>query len=202
MNLRKVFVGLCLALIQYGFSQADSTVNMLFIGNSLTFSNNLPQLVQAKAKKGGKIIKTKMIAYPNYGLEDHWNDGKIQQLIKTNKYDFVIIQQGPSSQTYGRTSLIMYGAKLKKICRQNNSQLVYFMVWPSRQYYHTFDGVIENYTEAAEKNDALLCAVGQNWKAHFDATNDFSYYEADGFHPSLKGSKVAAEIIAKILTSD
>ncbi len=73
------------------------------------------------------------------------------------------------------------------------------MVWPSRMYYHTFDGVIKNYTAAAEANNAVLCPAGQVWKTHFDQTNDFSYYGADGFHPSLKGSQVAAKVIFESL---
>lgn len=199
---RKIVFWFLIILLQNGFAQSDSKTSLLFIGNSLTYTNDLPKIVKQEAKRQGKMIKIKMIAYPNYGLEDHWNLGKVQKLIKKNRYDFVIIQQGPSSQAYGRKSLIEYGAQLKTICNQNNSQLVYFMVWPSKNYLQTFEGVIKNYTDAAEKNKALLCPVGKVWKAYFESTNDFSYYGIDGFHPSRKGSKVAAEIIVKILFSD
>ncbi|MDJ0647012.1 MAG: SGNH/GDSL hydrolase family protein [Flavobacteriaceae bacterium] len=176
--------------------------HIVFIGNSLTYTNDLPKLVRQEAKKKGIKVKSKLIAYPNYGLEDHWNDGKVQKLIKNNTYDFVIIQQGPSSQAYGRSSLLEYGKKLKELCDKYDSKLVYFMVWPSRQYDRTFEGVIKNYTDAAQKNDAILCPVGKVWKDYFDETNDFSYYSEDSFHPSLKGSKVAAEVIVKTLFSN
>lgn len=202
MNLKKIVFGLLIILLHQGFSQSDSKTNILFIGNSLTYTNDLPALVKEEAKKNGKMVKTKMIAYPNYGLEDHWNDGKVQKLIKKNKYNFVIIQQGPSSQKYGRTSLLEFGKALQNICDPSNTKLVYFMVWPSRQYYQTFDGVIKNHTDAAEKNKALLCPVGKIWKTYIDKTNDFSYYSIDGFHPSLKGSKVAAKVIVKTLFAD
>ena len=73
------------------------------------------------------------------------------------------------------------------------------MVWPSREYYHTFDGVIENHREAAKINNALLFPVGEVWKKHFEGTNNFDYYGPDQFHPSEKGSQAAAEIIAQEL---
>jgi lysophospholipase L1-like esterase len=73
------------------------------------------------------------------------------------------------------------------------------MVWPSLTYYSTFDGVIFSYTEAANMNNDILCPVGEVWKSHFDVTNDFSYYGTDGFHPSLEGSNVAAQIIYESL---
>lgn len=74
------------------------------------------------------------------------------------------------------------------------------MVWPSLANYHTFDGVISNYTDAAFSSNAILIPVGRNWKYYFDQTNDFSYYGSDGFHPSLVGSEnVATEIIQALV---
>jgi lysophospholipase L1-like esterase len=73
------------------------------------------------------------------------------------------------------------------------------MVWPSIAYYHTFDGVIANYTAGALANNAILIPVGTLWKKYIEATGDYSYYSSDGFHPSLAGSKFAAEIIVETL---
>lgn len=173
--------------------------SILFIGNSLTYSNDLPELVKKKALDKEIKLTTKTIAYPNYALEDHWNDGDVQRLIASDKYDYVIIQQGPSSQAYGKTSLVEYGAKFKNLCATNNTKLCFFMVWPSQQYYHTFNGVIANYSNAALENNAILIPVGKIWKAHFDKTNNFDYYSSDNFHPSAKGSNSAAQIIVNTL---
>ncbi len=177
------------------------SLNVLFIGNSLTYINNLPELVSKIALGKNVTLKTTTVANPNYALIDHWNDGKIQKLISGNTYDFVIVQQGPSSQPEGRKMLLNDGAKIKELCEINNAKLVYFMVWPSKQYYYTFDDVIKNHIEAATKNDALLAPVGAVWKVHFDKTKDYSFYGNDGFHPSLKGSKKAAEVIAATILS-
>ncbi|WP_339915890.1 SGNH/GDSL hydrolase family protein [Yeosuana marina] len=135
--------------------------NILFIGNSLTYTNNLPELVKKKAELQGIKIDTKMEAFPNYAIIDHWNDGEIQKLISSNKYDFVIIQQGSSSQNNGREILIEYGEKFSDLCKLNNTKLCYFMVWPSLSNYHTFEGVITNYTDAASINNSILLPVGK-----------------------------------------
>lgn len=180
-------------------AQTKDEINILFIGNSLTYSNNLPQLVENEAKEKGSLFKTKMIAKPNYALIDHWNEGDIKKDIKENEYDYVIFQQGPSSQAEGRNMLINDGKKLKKLCDKYGSKLCYFMVWPSQTYYYTYEGVIKNHKDAAALNDAILLPVGEKWKEHFDATQNFDYYSGDGFHPSMKGSKAAAEIIVDFL---
>ncbi len=177
----------------------NTKFNILFIGNSLTYSNNLPELVEKSAKLKGIKIESKMVAFPDYALIDHWNDGKVQKLIASKKYNFVIVQQGPSSQTEGRNMLIIDGKKYSDLCKSNGAQLCYFMVWPAKQNYHTFDAVIKNHKDAATSNEALLLPVGEVWKTHFDSTNDFDYYSADEFHPSLKGSQIAADVIIDYL---
>lgn len=173
--------------------------NVLFIGNSLTYTNNLPQLVKKYAKLKGIEVNTKMVAFPNYSIEDHWNDGQVQVLLSSKKYDFVILQQGPSSQSDGRKMLIEYGEKYSSLCKSNEAKMCYFMVWPALNYYHTFDNVIKNHKDAASINNSILLPVGKIWKDYIDSTKDNEYYGPDGFHPSLKGSQIAAKVIVEHL---
>lgn len=178
---------------------SDSAKSILFVGNSLTYTNDLPALVAKIGRDSGIEIKTRTLAYPNYALEDHWNDGVMQSLIASGEYDFVVVQQGPSSQSDGRIMLLDYGARIKTLCTGNNAQLAFFMVWPAFVNFGTFDGVIANYTAAATATNSLLCPVGLAWKNYFQASGDYSYYGPDMFHPSLKGSENAGLIIYKTL---
>jgi len=114
-------------------------LNVLFVGNSLTYYNDLPKLVYETALSKGIEISTKMIAKPNYAIIDHLDfDNKAENEIKSKKYDYVIIQQGPSSQNEGREFLFEAGRRFTELCEENDSNLVFFMVWPSRTYYETF----------------------------------------------------------------
>ena len=94
-------------------NNSPKTYNILFVGNSLTYTNNLPKLVEATAKAKDITIKTQTIALPNYALIDHWNEGKVQKEIQTKQYDYVIVQQGPSSQKFGKEILINYGKRIR-----------------------------------------------------------------------------------------
>lgn len=183
-------------------SVKEKRMSILFIGNSLTYTNDLPALVRTEAKMRGIKFNTKMLAFANYAIEDHWNDGKVQKLIASKEFDYIILQQGPSSQAAGRDMLIESGKAFSALCNTNQTRLCFFMVWPSLKYYQTFDGVIQNYRDAANVNNALLLPVGEFWKNHFDSTGDFSYYSADRFHPSMKGSKIAAKVIVDQLLDD
>ncbi len=198
MNKYALYLLLAVTSSQANNNQ-DKVYNLLFVGNSLTYYNDLPNLVKNKARDRGITVNTNMLAYGNYAIVDHWADGEVQELIKSKVYDYVIIQQGPSSQPDGYEMLVNGGRLYSELCRAHGVKLAYYMVWPSRQYYHTFDGVIANYTAGAEANGAILLPVGAVWKAHFDATGDFSYYGPDQFHPSLPGSLVAAQVIVDTL---
>lgn len=175
--------------------------NILFIGNSLTSANDLPELIKTKAKYYGYNITFKMHTLPNYSISDHWKDGEVQKLISSKTFDIVIIQQGPSSRPQGKKILLNYGKKYSDLCKANNAVLAYFMVWPTLQNFDTFNDVIENYEITAETNNAILCPVGKVWKDYFDRSKKFDYYDTDNFHPSKKGTEVAANVILKAIKS-
>jgi hypothetical protein len=135
-------------------NQNQVDFNVLFVGNSLTYTNDLPKLVRSYAATKGLTIKTTMLAKANFAIVDHLATSRLKKLIKSKKFDYVVIQQGPSSQQNGFDMLLNGGASFAQLCNDNNAQLAYFMVWPSIKYYHTFQGVISNYTSAAISNKA------------------------------------------------
>ncbi|MEX2110614.1 MAG: hypothetical protein WD802_08425 [Gemmatimonadaceae bacterium] len=73
--------------------RADLTV--LFLGNSLTASNDLPAVIKAAAVAAGRTISYAVRVAPNVSLEDHWYDG-VKDLITALGADVVVLQQGPS----------------------------------------------------------------------------------------------------------
>ena len=47
------------------------SLRVLFIGNSLTYVNDLPGTLAGIARSGGDTIRVEMVARPNYALIDH-----------------------------------------------------------------------------------------------------------------------------------
>lgn len=192
MKLTLLTISLC-------FTSSLFAQNILFIGNSLTYSNDLPGLVETIGEVYDKQISTQCICRPNYALEDHWNDGLVQKKIGAEKFDYVLFQQGPSSQANGRSSLIEYGGKISALAKMKGANPAYFMVWPSVQYYHTFGGVIKNHNDAAEVNESMIVPVGELWRDFRITPNKSDLYSADQFHPSATGSFLVALTIIKTI---
>jgi hypothetical protein len=54
----------------------DAAVAILFVGNSLTATNDLSGMVEAMGRAAGVNVRCAAVAKPNFSLEDHWNDGE------------------------------------------------------------------------------------------------------------------------------
>jgi len=185
-----------------GAQQHDSPseLRILFIGNSLTATNDLPGMVKAlidSAAAGPVSVAT--IAYPNYGLEDHWSTGQARQAIREGEWDFVVLQQGPSA-TEGRPSLLEYSDRFAAEIRAHGATPALFMVWPAKARSFDFDGVRDSYRMAAERVDGLLVPVGDAWRIAWAADSSLPLYGSDGFHPSPMGSYLGALVMFSGLT--
>ena len=176
-------------------SAFSQKVTVLFVGNSLTYSNNLPELVKQIAKCDRVELTYRTLAFPNYALEDHLNGGQVTSEIKSRVYDFVIVQQGPSSQEEGRSMLLRDGLKFHKLCAENKTKLAFFTVWPAKERFGDFQRVIETYKLAADSTRGIFCPAGNAWLNAWEINSDLPLYSLDNFHPSYQGSLLAALVI-------
>jgi hypothetical protein len=170
-------------------------LSILFVGNSLTYSNNLPEIVTQIAACDSVKMTCKILAFPNYALEDHLYDGRVIAEIKSRAYDFVVVQQGPSSQQEGRAMLLNDGLKLAKLCAENKTKLAFFTVWPAKERFGDFPGVIESYKLAADSTKSLLCPAGSAWLKAWEVSPELLLYAGDNFHPGYRGSLLSALVI-------
>src|SRR5687768_2825792 len=77
--------------------RTGNVLRVLFVGNSLTYWNDLPAIVEALADSAKvKGLAWHMVAYPDFALEDHWAQGDAVAAISAG-WDIVVLQQGPSS---------------------------------------------------------------------------------------------------------
>ena len=109
----------------------DNDLRLLFIGNSLTYTNDLPAMVrQLGLTVGGKAPVVESVTIPDFSLEDHWNRGDAQQAIRRDKWDFVVLQQGPSALPESRVLLVEYTRKFAEEIRTVGGRPALYMVWP------------------------------------------------------------------------
>lgn len=181
---------------------ADAPLRVLFLGNSLTYTNDLPRMVEALSSSGERRVRATMIAGPNYGLEDLWREAKVREAIRSRAFDVVVMQQGPSALPESRTNLVTWAKKFGDFIREHDAEPALFMVWPSSDRAFDRQRVAESYRIAAEACGCRLLPAGEAWQAAWKKSGRLSLYGVDGFHPSSEGSFLAALVIWSGLTGE
>ena len=168
---------------------------VLFIGNSLTYFNELPGIVQTLADSaGGERLVVDDVTAPDVALVDHWNLGRAQREIARG-WDVVVLQQGPSSVEINRDSLRMFAARFATEIARVHGRPALYSVWPTRSRQQDFARAIESYELAAADVNGLLLPVAEAWLAAWARDASIELYAPDGLHPSVAGSYLAALVI-------
>lgn len=173
-------------------SLPEKGLNILFIGNSLTMSNDLPgilerMLILADINMGVVASESR----GGFGLPDHWSRPATRTRLAIEGWDIVILQQGPSA-TEGRPYLLDFTPLFSDEITKSGGKTALYMVWPSKARFFDFPGVSNSYQTAAKRVDGLLYPVGEAWLAAWEVDSSLPLYAADNFHPSLLGTYLAA----------
>ncbi len=175
---------------------------ILFVGNSLTYWNDLPLIVQAVFDTaGGDRYEVGMIAAPDVSLEDHWNDGAARRHIERGGWQIVVLQQGPSSFPDSRLLLRDYVMRFSGPIKAIGARPALYSVWPSRGRQGDFARAIESYALAASDVGGLYFPVAAAWLAAWQRDSTLTLYEPDGLHPSVVGSYLAALVVYGVISS-
>jgi hypothetical protein len=173
-----------------------SPARVLFIGNSLTYFNDLPTLMTRLADQvGDSALETAMVARPDYSLSDHWNEGTALAELRAKRWDYVVMQQGPSSLPENAELLRVWAERFDPVVRKAGAQPVLYMVWPSLSRASDLERVRESYRAAAAEVNGIFAPAGDALGLARAADPLAPVYGPDGFHPSLEGSYVAAVVL-------
>lgn len=176
---------------------------VLFIGNSLTYVNDLPGIVQSLADSaGGPTLAVETIAFPDYALIDHWNEGvatgHARGEIAKGGWKFVVLQQGPSSVELNRDTLRLATRLFAQDMSKVGATAALLSAWPTIDRRQDFPRAIESYTLAASDVSGVLLPVAAAWLAAWKRDSTLALY-SDGLHPSIAGSYLSALVVFSVL---
>jgi hypothetical protein len=155
----------------------------------------MPAMVEALAASQKKRFVHQSVVFPNFSLQDHWEKGDAQRAIASAKWNFVVLQQGPSALEDSRQSLLDYTRRFAKLIRDAGATPALYMVWPSKARFRDFDRVVESYALAAREVKVIVLPVGAAWQQAWKLDPKLPLYGEDQFHPSPAGSYLAALVI-------
>ena len=192
----RVFLAAVVVALLLPASVADarvSSLRVLFVGNSLTESNNLPGVVASLARSSGRKLEYGTVVFPGYSLEDHWNQGDAKRALESRSWQVVVMQQGPSALPEGQAHLREWAGRFAAVARANGTRPALLTVWAeSYRGRAALSQVISSYRQAAAASGATLLPGGLAWQEAWSCDARIPLYGADGFHPSRLGTYAAA----------
>jgi len=211
MNSR-LKVAFTLILFIMSVSLFADTTNILFIGNSYTSYNNLPNLVTQVAFTAGDTIYTESHTPGGRRISQHAADAQVFSRIRSREWDYVVIQcqsQEPSfPDGQVATDVFPHAKTLCDSIRAISACTIpmFYMTWgrkngdasncaffPPLCTYEGMDSILRsNYLKMGEQNDAEVAGVGAVWRELRIKTPSLELYTADESHPSYAGSLAAA----------
>lgn len=221
--MKKIFF--CAGLVCFA-NLLHAQTRVLFIGNSYTAVNNLPQLTADCALSIGFAGFPMEIASSTPGgttFQVHTTNATSQSLINQGNWDYVVLQEQSQLPSFPDAQVAAecfpFAATLNEqiLAADSCAETIFYMTWgrqngdasncaswPPVCTYEGMDSLLNlRYRQMAIDNEAILSPVGALW--NYIRTNypEINLYAADGSHPSLEGTYAAAcSMVSVIFRTD
>jgi hypothetical protein len=215
-----IFLSLLCASLT-GFAQSPSVKrNILYIGNSYTYYNNLPDLVYQLGLTSGDSLFYDSSTPGGYTLSMHCGDAVTLSKINARQWDYVVLQcqsQEPSLDPSSvNINTLPYALQLDSLIGVNNSctRTVFYETWgrkygdaqncssypPVCTYTGMQNRLRSSYKIFADTCKGIMAPVGEAFRLSRLMDSTINLYETDLSHPSPAGSYLAACIFYEVFT--
>jgi len=200
-----------ISVIAHGQGQSKK---VLFLGNSYTSSNNLPQMIANVATSTGDTLVWDVVAPGGYYIYDHSISSVSLGKIESGGWDYVVLQDQSQAMTLPNSQMSLVRSSIQKLdsiineynsCvetmlymtwgRKNGDSLYYqiYSPWYEEPTYEFMDSLIHSrYMQISNMNNAEVSPVGAVWKYLRQNHPNIELYQPDESHPSIAGSYLAA----------
>lgn len=184
-----------------GVPRVAGNRRVLFVGNSHTYVNDLPGMVQSLAREAGDTaLRTAEVAVANYALEDHIYDGEAGKALQQSDWEWVVLQQGTSALPESQLHLEFWTRHFEPMIRDAGATAVLYQIWPTTARRFDADAALTSYWNAAAAVGGILAPAGDAFTAAMAENASIGVYSNDGLHASARGTYVAAlTIVSRIL---
>ncbi len=194
---------------------------ILFVGNSYTFYNNMPQLFYKISESAGKDVLVEQSTFAGYWLNNHLSNDHTSYKLQKEDWDYVIIQeqsQVPTVKHWREASMKPAADILNSIIKAGGAETVLFMTWGRKyggeqllydfassefaNYNHMQDSLEKSYRDLANYLDAKLAPVGLAWENALIINPELNLWDEDQSHPTYEGSYLTACVFYAILFNE
>ena len=193
--------------------------NILFIGNSHTYVNNLPEIFKNVAKSAGIDVNVAAVTNGGWTLEKHASlddtyGSATDAVLKGRKFDFVVLQEQSTRPAAEPEKFCAAVEKLLEKIKENGASPYLYCTWGHKtggaaleKHGWTTESMTENVAESfdavGKKFGVPVAHVGKAFLEVSTNHSEIDLYAPDLLHASKYGSFLAALVIfAKIFNYD
>lgn len=204
--MRRTFSLLVLMLFMASgsFAQKDA-LKVLFVGNSYTFFENLPQMVTLISEQTGKKLIARKSTIGGAKLREHWHGErglKTKEMIEKGQYDIVVLQEHSMGAVQEPDSLHKYGALFCELIKANGAKPYFYQTWAREKMPLHQETINRVYNWVAAENGAIAVPVGTAWATARYLRPDLPLYNPDGSHPAELGTFLTACVFVAAITNE
>lgn len=179
--------------------KASQSIKLLFIGNSFTQRNDLPELIAELAAARGMRVEHELISVGGASLRNHWNRENAAKAIASGGYSYVVLQEQSTLPVKNAKRMAENIRLFDEVIKATGSKTVLYMTW-ARQHSPEHQQVIADaYLTIGKELGAIVVPVGLAWQK-FHAKHDSPVlHDRDQCHPTLAGSYLAACVFLTVL---
>lgn len=201
---RRILLGLIAAITFLGLScpvysqdgQAKDEISVLFIGNSLTYYNDLPKMVAALAKADKQRPMHHERETPGgCTFEKHWTDGKALAKIQSRKWDYVVLQDNSQGPLTKRASMFNHAKKFDAEIKKQGAKTLLYMTWALQNKPEDQAAISKAYLDLSGELKCPVAPVGNAWETALKGDKKPALHTADKKHPTATGTYLAACVI-------
>ena len=190
----------------------SAPTRVLFIGNSYTYYNSLPQMVEELAQAAGQDMEFRAFTRGGATLLELELHPELRSLLN-EKWDYVVLQEHSTqgfSAWNGELNVndpiyFLQGARLIAQ-RVNKAKIVLYSTWarknhPEFQPHLDYGYMLASRELNAAIAPAAIAPVGRAWAAVREQPSAPELFVADGSHPTPAGSYLSACVLIRTLFS-
>jgi hypothetical protein len=170
----------------------ESSLRVLFIGNSFTARNDLPGLIADLASTRGKAVEHRLISAGGASLRRHWNAGEALKAINEGRYDVVVLQEQSTLPIKNAKRMHENIRLFDEAIKAAGARTFLYMTWARGDAPESQRAITDAYQSIGRELDATVVPVGLAWQRQLRAHDQPVLHDRDQSHPSLAGSYLAA----------
>lgn len=179
----------------------DQKIRVLFIGNSYTYFNNLPEMLSRLAASANLIIETEMVARGGATLRQHWEEGQALKTLKQGHWDYVVLQEQSLLPINDPATMHKYARMFDAEIKQAGAKTVFYLTWARQNRPETQAALTEAYTKIAREFGAMIAPAGIAWQSALKENPQLVLHLPDQSHPNSLGIYLTACVFYSVLFS-